>query len=197
LVQSYFDDHLRRVRGASRHALRTYAHAVRLFFLFLADRLGRSIADLRVEDIQVDAVLAFLDHIEGARRNTSATRNCRLAAIRGLVAYLLRHDIARAAQYQRILGIPSKKATNRPVTCWEPEVVAAILAQPDRATLPGARDHTLLPSSITPALASARLSGFGDATFSSRTRTTCGFTARATRSASAHSGTPRPLLNFG
>lgn len=144
LVQSYFDDHLRRVRGASRHTLRTYAHALRLFFLFLADRVGRSIADLRVDDMQADAVLAFLDHVETARRNTPASRNCRLAAIRGFAAHLLRHDIARAAQYQRILAIPSKKTRYRPVNYWEPEVVAAILAEPDRASTFGARDHALL-----------------------------------------------------
>ena len=144
LVESYFDDHLRRVRGASRHTLRAYAHALRLFFVFLADRLHRSIADLSVQDVKADEVLAFLDHVETVRHNTSASRNCRLAAIRGFAAHLLRHDIARAAQYQRILAIPSKKARHRPVTYWEPEVVAALLAEPDRATTFGARDHALL-----------------------------------------------------
>jgi integrase/recombinase XerD len=144
LVESYFNDHLRRVRGASRHTLRAYAHALRLFFTFLADRLRRPIAELSVDDMQADAVLAFLDHVETVRHNTSASRNCRLAAIRGFVAHLLRHDIARAAQYQRIIAIPSKKTRYRPVTYWEPEVVAAILAEPDRATTFGARDHALL-----------------------------------------------------
>lgn len=144
LVESYFDDHLRRVRGASRHTLRAYAHALRLFFIFLADRLRRSIADLSVDHVQADAVLAFLDHVEAVRHNTSASRNCRLAAIRGFVAHLLRHDIARAAQYQRVLAIPSKKTRYQPVTYWEPEVVAAILAEPDRTTSFGARDHALL-----------------------------------------------------
>jgi site-specific recombinase XerD len=144
LVQSYFDDHLRRVRGASRHTLRTYAHALRLFFMFLAVRLGRSIADLRVDDVSAEAVLAFLDHVETARGNTAATRNCRLAAVRGFAAHLLRHDIPHAVQYQRILAIPSKKTRYRPVTYWEPEVVSAILAEPDRTAPFGARDHALL-----------------------------------------------------
>jgi len=144
LVESYFDQHLRRVRGASRHTLRAYAHALRLFFSFLAARLRRPIADLSLDDVQADAVLAFLDHVETVRHNTAASRNCRLAAIRGFVAHLLRHDIARAAQYQRIIVIPSKKTRYRPVTYWEPEIVAAILAEPDRATTFGARDHALL-----------------------------------------------------
>jgi len=143
-VESYFDDHLRRVRGASRHTLRAYAQALRLFFIFLGDRSRRPIADLGVDDVKADSVLAFLEHVETVRHNTSASRNCRLAAIRGFAAHLLRHDIARAAQYQRILAIPSKKTRHRPVTYWEPEVVAAILAEPDRTTPFGARDHALL-----------------------------------------------------
>ena len=144
LVESYFDDHLRRVRGASRHTLRAYAHALRLFFTFLAGRLRRTIADLKVDDVKADAVLAFLEHVETVRHNTPASRNCRLAALRGFAAHLLRQDIARAAQYQRILAIPSKKTRHQPVTYWEPEVVAAILAEPDRTTPFGARDHALL-----------------------------------------------------
>jgi site-specific recombinase XerD len=144
LVESYFNDHLRRVRGASRHTLRAYALTLRLFFTFLASRLGRPLGALGVDALQADAVLAFLDHVETVRHNTPASRNCRLAAIRGFVAHLLRHDIARAAQYQRILAIQSKKTRHHPVTYWEPEVVAAILAEPDRATTFGARDHALL-----------------------------------------------------
>lgn len=143
-VESYFADHLRRVRGASRHTTRTYAQALRLFFVFLADRLRRPIDALGLDDMQADAVLAFLDYIESTRRNTPSTRNSRRAAIRGFAAHLLRHDITRAAQYERILAIPPKKARTRPVTYWEPQVVAAILGEPDRATTAGARDHALL-----------------------------------------------------
>jgi site-specific recombinase XerD len=144
LVESYFADHLRRVRGASRHTVRAYGHALRLFFVFLADRLRRPIASLRLEDVRADAVLAFLDHVETERRNTPSTRNCRLAAIRGFVEHLLRHDVTRAAQYERILAIPSKKARLRPVTYWEPEIVSAIVAEPDRSSAFGTRDHALL-----------------------------------------------------
>ena len=60
LVQSFFSVHLRRVRGASEHTVRAYRDALRLFFVFLAERRGRSVADVRLEDVRADAVLAFL-----------------------------------------------------------------------------------------------------------------------------------------
>jgi len=144
LLESYFTSYLRRVRGASRHTLRAYGHALRLFMLFLSQRRRRPIPALCLDDITVDAVLAFLDHIEISRHNVPATRNCRLAAIHGFVDHLLRHDIARAGQYERILAVRSKKARARAAQYWEPEVVAAILALPDRKTAFGLRDHTLL-----------------------------------------------------
>lgn len=144
LVQSYIDDHLRKVRGASEHTVRAYAHALRLFFLFLGARTRRSVADLRLDDITADAVLAFLDNLESARRNTAGTRNCRLAAVRGFVEHLLRHDVTRAAQYQRILALQGKKAKARVIEYLEPEQVRAILAEPDRRSPLGQRDYALM-----------------------------------------------------
>ena len=89
-------------------------------------------------------IMAFLDHIEADRRNCAATRNCRLAAIRGFAQHLLRHDVGRAGQYQRILALPSKKARSRPAAYFEPSEAKTLLAQPDRRTPSGLRDHALL-----------------------------------------------------
>jgi site-specific recombinase XerD len=144
LVESYFSAHLRRVRGASPHTIRAYGHALRLFFAFLARRTRRPVSKLGLDDIVVEHVLAFLDHVETERGNSAATRNCRLAAIRGFVEHLLRSDLHRAEQYQRILAVRSKRAQVRAVEYLEPEHVRALLAQPDRRSPRGLRDHALL-----------------------------------------------------
>lgn len=142
-VESYFNDHLRRVRGASPHTVRAYGHALRLFFIFLAAR-DRPISTLGLDDVVVDNVLAFLDYIERTRGNRAATRNCRLAAIRGFVEHLLRHDVSRAEQYRRILAVRAKRAPIRAVDYLEPEHVRVLLERPDRRTPAGQRDHALL-----------------------------------------------------
>ena len=144
LVQSFFQSHLRAVRGASDHTVRAYRDALRLFFLFAAQHLHRPIAELHLDDIRSEVVLAFLDHIEAARGNGPATRNCRLAAIHSFVAHLLRQDMTRAEQYRRILAIPAKREQVRPPTYLEPEEVRALIAQPDPSTSGGARDLALL-----------------------------------------------------
>ena len=63
LVQSFFVEHLRLVRGASEHTVRAYRDALTLFFVFLADSRGRSVAALQLDDVSAQAVLAFLTHI--------------------------------------------------------------------------------------------------------------------------------------
>lgn len=144
LVESYFNQHLRRVRGASSHTVRAYSDALRLFFSFVARRTRRSISTLSLDDITIENVLAFPDDLESSRGNTAATRNCRLAAVRGLVEHLLRHDVSRAQQYQRILSVRAKKARGRAVAYLEPEQVHAILTRPDQRTWAGRRDRALL-----------------------------------------------------
>jgi site-specific recombinase XerD len=144
LVESYFNDHLRRVRGASTHTIRAYGHALRLFFLFLAAQFRRPVSNLGLDDIVAERVLAFLDHVEVTRGNQATTRNCRLAAIRGFVEHLLRNDISRAEQYRRILAIRAKRARQRSVEYLEPEHVQVLLDQPDRRSPTGLRDYALL-----------------------------------------------------
>jgi len=144
LVQSFFQQYLRGVRGVSDHTIRAYRDALRLFFMFLVGRRSRSVADVGLDDIQAEAVLAFLDHVESQRGNSAATRNCRLVAIRSFVRHVLRHDLTRADQYGRILAIGSKRAPLRVITYLEPEDARAVIAAVDARSRHAARDRALL-----------------------------------------------------
>lgn len=144
LLQSYFHDHLCSVRGVSQHTVRAYRDALRLYFLFLTNHVGHSPAQLDLQDIRHETVLAFLEHLERDRGNAAATRNCRLAAIHSFVEHLLRHDISRADQYRRILAIPMKRARLRPPVYFEPQEMRTLIAQPPTNTVSGLRDLALL-----------------------------------------------------
>lgn len=48
------------------------------------------------------------------------------------------------AQCAEVLAIPSKRMQRRLICYLESDEVAAILAQPDRSTVEGQRDHALL-----------------------------------------------------
>ena len=144
LTESFFHDYLQRTSGASAHTVRAYRDTLKLFYLFLADQKRKPVAALSLDDIQSDAVLAFLDHVESRRGNSAVTRNCRLAAIRSFVQHLLRQDVTRAGQYGRILTIRNKKALRRAAIYLEPEEARAVIDAINRRTRDGERDHALL-----------------------------------------------------
>lgn len=143
-VQSYFTEYLPRQRGASAHTIRAYRDALTLLFKFVAEQRGRGVASLQLGDLDADTLMRFLDHIETARANSAATRNCRRAAIRGFFKHLLRNDLTNSQQYMRVLAIPAKKARQRPATYLEAEDVRLIINSPDKRSSAGWRDYTLL-----------------------------------------------------
>jgi integrase/recombinase XerD len=144
LTQSFFREHLQRTYGASAHTVRAYRDALRLFFSFLARTKGVSVTQLKLVDLDVNTVKAFLLHLESHRDNSAATRNCRLTALRSFFAHLVRHDLTCAAQYQQVLALPLKRTPTAPAAYLEPEEMSIILKQPDRGSALGIRDRALL-----------------------------------------------------
>ena len=142
--ESYFSEYLPRQRGASAHTVRAYRDALTLMLKFLAERRRCGMAALQLTDLDAEAVMGFLDHIETERANSPATRNCRRAAIRSFFNHLLRNDLTHSQQYIRVLAIPAKKAPQRPATYLEPEDARLIIEMPDKRTPDGWRDYTLL-----------------------------------------------------
>ncbi len=62
-LATFFGDHLPVRTGASRHTMLAYRDAWKLLLRFAAARAARSIAALRIADLDVDTVLAFLDSL--------------------------------------------------------------------------------------------------------------------------------------
>jgi integrase/recombinase XerD len=143
-VESFFRRYLQGIRGASLHTIAAYRDTLRLFFVFVGKARGCDVADLSVEQLTVDRVVAFLDYLETDRGNGISTRNVRLTALRSLFRHLVREDPPRAAQYQRVLSLPSKKTRLPTIDYLEPEEVRVLLSQPDLRKPREWRDHALL-----------------------------------------------------
>lgn len=144
LVETFFCDHLKKVRGASPNTIAAYRDAVMLFFQFMADRRAVPVGRLRLVDLQADMVAAFLQHLEDQRRNCVATRNCRRVALRAFFQHALRHDPIHASQYARVLALPSKRCAPTTPRYLEPHQMRHLLAQPNRKAALGQRDYALL-----------------------------------------------------
>ena len=144
LMRAFFYEWLVEQRNASIHTVRSYRDTWRLFLRFVAQRTKKKVAVLTLADLSAGEVAAFLGHAEHDRGCTIGTRNCRLAAIRSFFNFVATKDPTSIAQCVEILHIPVKRAPVSEPCYLDPAEVAAILAEPDRSTLEGMRDHALL-----------------------------------------------------
>jgi integrase/recombinase XerC len=144
LLHSFFYERLVEQQNVSPHTVRSYRDAWRLFLRFAAARHRRAVAELTLDQLTASDVAAFLQHTEHDRKVSIGTRNCRLTALRSFYGFVAECEPTAIAQCAAVLHIPLKKrATTEPLhlDCCE---IDAILAQPDRTTLEGQRDHALL-----------------------------------------------------
>jgi site-specific recombinase XerD len=144
LLHSFFHDWMAAQRNASRHTIISYRDCWRLFLRFVAERRHCNVARLGMADLTAEEVLAFLDHIEKDRSGAIATRNCRLAALHSFFSFVASREPLAAKQCEAILRIPVKRGPKRSPCYLELEEVDAILNQPDRQSILGYRDYTLM-----------------------------------------------------
>ncbi len=89
-------------------------------------------------------VRKFLDHLEHDRQCNGVTRNHRLATIRSLARFIGMRSPAHVAWCAEIRATPFKKTAKNGIGYLEKAEMDALLAQPDRRTPLGDRDHALL-----------------------------------------------------
>jgi site-specific recombinase XerD len=144
LLHGFFQDWLIQQRGTSPHTVISYRDTWRLFLRFVATQRQQAVAKLTIEQITAKEVLAFLDYCEKDRQVSIGTRNCRLAALRSFFSFVAGREPLLAAQCAEILRVPTKRAPERSIRSMEVEEIEAILAQPNRNSPEGQRDHALL-----------------------------------------------------
>jgi site-specific recombinase XerD len=144
LLHTFFHGWLVDQRNASQHTVISYRDTWRLFLRYVAASKRTTVGKLQLADLTAMDVLAFLKHCEEQRKVSIGTRNCRLAALRSFFAFLIDREPLAAGQCAEVLRIPMKRTRQRELCYLEENEVAVILAQPDRSTLEGQRDHALL-----------------------------------------------------
>jgi integrase/recombinase XerD len=143
-LQAFFTDRLARQRQASPHTITAYRNTLRLLIVFTAQRTGKPPSRLDIADLDAPLIAAFLDHLEHERGNSARTRNARLAAIHSLFRFAALRHPEHAADIERVLAIPAKRADRALVAYLTEPELDALLASPDRGTWTGRRDHALI-----------------------------------------------------
>jgi site-specific recombinase XerD len=159
LLQSFFTDRLLRQKQASPHTIAGYRDSFRLLLQFAKQRLGKMPSNLMIEDLDPPFLGIFLEHLEKVRKNTTRTRNARLAAIHSFFRYVALEEPAHALHCQRVLAMPNKRHERRPIEFLNREEIDALLAVPNLSTWVGRRDRTLLIVAVQTGLRVSELIG--------------------------------------
>jgi site-specific recombinase XerD len=144
LITNFFMAHLGRERNVSPHTVLAYRDAFKMLLSFAARFHHRTVDHLALEDLSVEVILEFLNHLEKERGNGVNTRNARLTAIHSFFRYVVSCEPALALLCQRVLSIPYKKTSRRMLGYLTEEEVESLLGHVDRGAMRGERDYVLL-----------------------------------------------------
>ena len=142
-LQGFFCDYLPRQKGTSLHTAHSYRDSMKLLLVFLTRDNG-PVNSVCFEDMNVNKIVAFLDHLESERHNSVGTRNVRLSAVHSFFRYVASMFPEYLNLSQQILSIPFKRMRTRAVEYLEFEELSAVLNQVDRSKSNGRRDYALL-----------------------------------------------------
>ena len=143
-VTNFLTHYVAAQRNLSPNTIKAYRDVFTLLLRFCRDVRGIAPERLRLEQIDVSLVEAFLDYLERERKSSPRTRNQRLAALHAFFRYVQAEEPARMHQCQKVLAIPLRKHARPTVNYLSKEELAEILAQPDLQTPEGRRDAVLL-----------------------------------------------------
>jgi site-specific recombinase XerD len=142
-VRRFLGDYLPHQRAFSTHTIRSYRDSLKLLLQFAAGP-KRHVADLTVDDLMPEKIIAFLDGLEQHRGNDATTRNVRLSAIHSFFDYIGAGWPEHLDQARRVLAITFKRTDHRTIDYLEAEELRTLLEQIDRRTVWGRRDYALL-----------------------------------------------------
>ena len=144
MIQKFFGDYLLQQRQLSHNTVAAYRDSLRLYLLFLSERLKRPVARLCLSDMGYDTTLCFLQSLEEQRHNSVRTRNSRLAAIKSFLNFVAAYLPETMPEASKILAIP-QKSWGRPLLDYlEQEEMEALINAIDIRTWSGERDQVML-----------------------------------------------------
>lgn len=143
-LTEFLSVYLPRQKNASNNTITSYRDTFKLLLRFCLEQKNIPVENLSMSMLSHVIIADFLEWIEEERKCCIATRNQRLAAIHSFFRYAQYEEPAGILHYQKVISLPVKKASKPSVPYLTPEVMKLLLSQPDKMTVKGRRDLTLL-----------------------------------------------------
>jgi len=131
-------------KNVSKNTIYSYRDTFKLLLKYCRDIQTIPVERITVSLLTSDLITGFLQWLATERGCCISTRNQRLAAIHSFFHYLQGEEPSGLYHFQKVMSIPIKKASKTTVAHLTPDAIILLLEQPDKHTLRGRRDLTLL-----------------------------------------------------
>lgn len=143
-LNRFLTDYLVNKRGSSAKTIDSYRYA----FIFLLDYYNEVLQipaeKLTLNDLTYEHMSGFFEWLQFEKQNKTATRNQRQAAINSFVRFLIYEYPEYLSEYQRILGIPIKKAPQKEISYLKTDGMTVLMGSIDITKKNGLRDYVIL-----------------------------------------------------
>lgn len=143
-LTEFLSIYLPRQKNASKNTIASYRDTFKLLLRFCLEQKDIPAEKLNMSMLTHIIITDFLEWLEEERKCCIATRNQRLAAIHSFFRYAQYEEPSGILHFQKIIALPIKKAPRPSVPHLTPETMKLLLSQPDKMTVKGRRDITLL-----------------------------------------------------
>ncbi len=143
-VKRFLLEHLVAERNLAVNTQKSYRDTLVLLLPFTAGKKRKAIELLTVDDLSVDMVKRFLDHLETERGCSTRTRNQRLAALHAIARFIAQRSPEHIEWSGQIRSVPFKRHNRSELPYLDKPEMDAILAAADGSTTQRHRDHALL-----------------------------------------------------
>jgi integrase/recombinase XerD len=131
-------------RNLSRNTQKSYRDAIRLLLRFVTERYGIKPTRLTVEEVTAEVIRDFLTYLEKERRNSPASTNQRLTALRSLFRFISQCVPEPVDLATQVEALPLRKTASPTISYLEKQEMDALLAAKDRHRPQGQIDYGLL-----------------------------------------------------
>lgn len=156
-IEKYFTRYLAAECNASKHTIRSYRDTWMNYLIFMRDCKHIDVEKLTLKEINKDTVLSFLNWLQSSLKNSSATRNLRLASLKSFCSFMSYEDPVHIGQWMEIVHIKPHKSNTNDIRYLTREGMELLFKQIPTNTRQGRRDMALLYTLYNLALRASEL----------------------------------------
>lgn len=143
-ITSFFTKYLGNEAGLSINTIKSYRDTFILFFRYFEEVGICKISKLKMQTMNEENVIGFLDWLEQSRHCSISSRNQRLAALKAFCNYVIRKSPEESFLCQDVLRIRVKKTPQKSIEYLSVNAVEYLLKQPDSCSSQGIRDLAMI-----------------------------------------------------